>query len=292
MWQAKLLGWSIAEGSGQEILTWELVYPRFIHGEVMTHRVLSRNAASSRAVPISKFIEMVRNTPAMPIHWGKNKSGMQADEELSGADLQAVKDIWIECAKSAANFAESMSDLGLHKQAANRVLEPFQWMKTVVTGTEWENFEWLRDHDDAQPEFSHLVKLMKEEKSRRSPVLLKSGEWHMPYYRDGWWTPDMSDSLEVALKISMSCCAQVSYRTLDDSLERADRVVSRLNLGGDSDEPVHASPSEHQATPMEPQSFGWEVGVTGYHKTTERFFSGNLFGWIQNRQLIKNHTKW
>lgn len=298
MWQAKIVAWSVSEG-GKDIITWELVYPRFIHGEILTHRVLSRNAASSRAVPIAKFIEMVKNTPAMPIHWGRNKSGMQAEEELVGDDLEEVKTTWKECADLVANFVELLSEKGLHKQVANRPLEPFQWMKTVITGTEWENFYWLRNHVDSQPEFNYLTQLMLEELGKRSFVPLKEGEWHMPYYGAGYWDSESEDSLEDALSISMSCCAQVSYRTLNDTLERAERVVSRLNLDGESDEPVHASPSEHQATPM-PRTHkicfedwrSWPKGITGFNREVEEYFSGNLFGWIQNRQLIKNHTKW
>lgn len=305
MFQAKIIAHSISP-RGKEILTWELSYPRFIHGEVMTHKMLSKNAASSRAIPIQKMIGMVRENPAMPVHWGKNQSGMQANEELDELSTSLAKMNWEEASMSAADYATHLAEIGVHKQIVNRILEPFQWMKTVMTGTEWANFYWLRNHPDAQPEFQHLAKMMWEEQQGSVPVALDPGEWHLPYYNKGFWTKDSPDSLEDAMAISMSCCAQVSYRVLDDTLEKAKRVVERLNLEGKNGEPVHASPSEHQATPIkETVEHGvyeemvnvqgyvdtWEDGVTAYHKELG-FMSGNLAGWIQKRQLIKGSTVW
>lgn len=303
MWQAKIIAWSRSAVTGKDIITWELIYPRFIHSEVMTHRVLSRNAASSRAIPIQKVIDLVRENPAMPVHWGKNQAGMQAKEELNTNSQELAKVIWEEASLSAVGHASHLYEIDVHKQIVNRILEPFQWMKTVVTGTEWENFYWLRNHEDAQPEFKHLCELMLEAKEQfNGMAVLQSGEWHTPYYGAGYWIEGLDDSLEDALAISMSCCAQVSYRTLDDSLEKAKRVVERLNLDGKDGNPVHSSPSEHQATPMEvmnvyyrknvPQDVNtWEEGITAYHKELG-FMSGNLAGWIQYRQLIPNNTKW
>ena len=268
----------------------------------MTHKMLSKNAASSRAIPIQKMIDMVRENPAMPVHWGKNQHGMQAGEELDEISTNLAKMNWEESSLSAADYAAHLAEIGAHKQIVNRILEPFQWMKTVMTGTEWANFYWLRNHPDAQPEFQHLAKMMWEEQQGSVPVALDPGEWHLPYYDKGFWTKNSPDSLEDAMAISMSCCAQVSYRVLDDTLEKSKRVVERLNLEGKNGEPVHASPSEHQATPIKsmdvanrknvPQDIStWEDGITAYHRELG-FMSGNLAGWIQYRQLIPNNTKW
>ncbi|MCK9530413.1 MAG: FAD-dependent thymidylate synthase [Gammaproteobacteria bacterium] len=304
MWQAKIIAWSRSEVTGKDIITWELTYPRFIHSEVMTHRVLSRNAASSRAIPIQKVIDLVRSSPAMPVHWGKNQAGMQAKEELDVHAKHYVMDEWRRACFHAVDVADSMNQAGAHKQIVNRILEPFQWMKTVITGTEWENFYWLRNHEDAQPEFKYLCELMLEAKEQfNGMAVLQPGEWHTPYYGAGYWIEGLDDSLEDALAISMSCCAQVSYRLLDDSLEKAKRVVERLNLDGADGNPVHSSPSEHQATPMKSpwgDLYGinnymnvltWEDGITAQHKDLG-LMSGNFAGWIQNRQLIPNNTKW
>lgn len=301
---AKIIAISIAP-NGQMIVTWELEYQRFIHGEFMTHRLFSRNAASSRAIPVATIIKQVRENPAMPIHWGENQSGMQAANVLSDALIGSAKYLWKKAANIAADIAEGLVKIGLHKQATNRILEPFQTMKTVITATCMDNFFWLRNHPDAQPEIKELARLMWEALQEALPnaITLQPGEWHVPYvfvHRDSTGTLRyIGDelqyyTLEEALAISSSCCAQVSYRKLDDTLEKAQMVYKRLV----DSEPVHASPFEHQATPIMVPDFycgdcqeqaEWEDGVTHVDKN-KKFWSGNFVGWIQHRQLIPNNV--
>jgi len=263
--------------AGKRITTFELEYPRLIHAELMTHRVFSRNAASSRAIPVAKVIEQVRTNPAMPIHWGKNQPGMRANEELTGETLDRVKDRWMQAADAAADIAESMNELGLHKQVANRILEPFQHIKVVVTATEWDNFFTLRAHPDAQPEIHELAVQMRTAMESSLPTKLDCGEWHVPYvevYRaeDGilYYGDKGELSIDEALKISASCCAQVSYRKLDDSLEKAIAIFQRLV----ESRPVHASPFEHQAMPLS--------------SSTDAKYCGNFSGWAQHRKIIED----
>lgn len=306
---AKIIQHSIAP-NGQQIVTWELEYQRFIHAEFLTHRLFSRNAASSRAIPVSAMIEQVRSNPAMPIHFGQNQSGMQAKEHLSGPLTSAAKYIWKKAANFAADMAEALTKIGLHKQATNRILEPFQTMKTVMTATCMDNFFWLRNHPDAQPEIKRLAELMWEALQASKPFELRPGEWHVPYvhrirkfnYSTGenldveYWDVRAATmlTLEQAIAISSSCCAQVSYRKLDDSLEKAEFVYKRLV----ESEPVHASPFEHQATPLKypvisPHALfvqrGWAEGVTHVDKDGN-FWSGNFIGFVQHRQLIPNNV--
>lgn len=317
---AKIIAHSKSSVNGKEIITFELQYPRFCHSEFMTHRMFSRNAASSRAIPVGKMIEQVRNDPAMPVHWGKNQPGMQAKEEcttlidLGAAGVEfTAEEVWKFCANSVANFAEKYNDSGYHKQVVNRILEPFQWMKTVLTATEFENFFWLRNHEDAQPEIKRLAEAMLEAKENSEPVILNPGDWHTPYYADGYWKDDSHSEkyathswlvkeedredfdgvkLKDALAISSSCCAQVSYRALDDSLEKAHMIYKKLV----ESEPVHASPFEHSATPMlhpfvvKGDYRDVEEGVT--HADMDlKYWSGNFCGWIQHRQMIPNNVK-
>lgn len=300
---AKIIAHSIAP-NGQLIVTWELEYQRFIHGEFMTHRLFSRNAASSRAIPVKTIIAAVREAMAMPIHWGANQPGMQASRELEGDALASVQRMWQEAAFDAARNAEIMDKYGAHKQIANRILEPFQTMKTVMTATCMDNFFWLRNHVDAQPEIRELARLMWEALQASTPMKLKAGEWHVPYvfsfrdsegklrygsepqgdYPNGLWKFE-EYTLQEALQVSSSCCAQVSYRKLDDTLEKAQMVYGRLV----DSEPVHASPFEHQATPMRNKPDFRNKGVT--HKDRDgNFWSGNFVGWIQHRQLIPNNV--
>lgn len=301
---AKIIADSYSAINGKRITTFELQYPRFIHSELMTHRLFSRNAMSSRAVPIEKMIDQVWSDPALPIHWGKNQSGMQAKEQLENTDSVEIE--WRAAACEAAISAKFLSEQGLHKQVVNRILEPWQLMKTVLTATEFDNFFWLRKHEDAQPEIKELAERMYEqlEWNKLLTVELDAGDWHTPYYEAGYWLQDDETPLEDALAISSSCCAQVSYRLLDDSIEKARKVYQRLVKST----PVHASPFEHCATPMKDFSFNqdqyggpsywtnipdtvesWEKGVT--HCDREgNLWSGNLKGFIQYRQLIDGNV--
>ncbi|MNZ94511.1 hypothetical protein D3C78_1136220 [compost metagenome] len=240
------------------------------------------------------MIEQVWNDPAMPLHWGQNQPGMQAKEELPSWLQASAKYLWKRSARNSAKLAESLNTIGLHKQATNRLLEPFQMMKTVLTYTEGENFYWLRNHSDAQPEIKALASAMLLAVSNSTPMTLRPGEWHTPYYADGCWTEAYPHTLEEALAISSSCCAQVSYRLLDDSLDKALNIYARLV----ESEPVHASPFEHQATPMNMPKWDveayergadWEEGVT-HSDRDGNLWSGNLMGWIQFRQRIPNNV--
>ena len=285
--------------SGTRITTFELEYPRFIHSEVMTHRMFSRNSASSRAIPISKVIEQVKTNPAQPVHWGKNQSGMQAKEELQDIPKVAARDSWLCAAEEMASRAKILSDIGLHKQVVNRLLEPFQIMKVIVTATEWKNFFWLRDHPDAQPEIQELARKMKGAYDYSEPDYLEETMWHLPYvstklepligyldFKQTYWLDEETEiSLEDALMISCSCCAQVSYRKLDTSLEKAKDIYKKLV----ESEPVHASAFEHCA--KVPERFDdWVSGMT-HEDQFGKWWSGNFKNWVQYRQLIPNNVK-
>lgn len=290
--------------SGERMTTMEIEYPRFILAELNTHRMLSKNSASSRAIPVKAMHEQIKAAPAGPVHWGQNQPGMQAKQELVDNDLADAKFIWRRAMEDALHWAWALADrVGLHKQIANRITEPWMTMKTVISGTEWANFYYLRDHPDAQPEIRELAHKMHEAHRASVPQPLQPGEWHVPYvttYRDTHTGvlhyTDGSDkyiTAEEALIISASCCAQVSYRKNDDSLEKAKKIFQQLIYS----KPAHASPVEHQATPMdlptyinyEPET--WEPGVTHVSANGD-LWSGNLRGWIQHRKTIADEAVW
>ncbi len=299
MIEVKIIKDSYNAGLKSRLTTFELVYPRFIHGELMTHRMFSRNAASSRAIPIDKVIELLQTNPAMPVHWGKNQAGMQANAEIE--NIEGAKLLWLAARDSAINHAIVMRDMGLHKQIVNRVLEPFQMIKTIVTATEFNNWFWLRAHPDAQPEIKELAEKMLKVYENSTPQELFEGEWHVPYvttirnhsFTNPFVYLDENDkyiTAEEARMISASCCAQVSYRKNDGSLEKAHVVFDRLI----NSVPVHASPVEHIAIPIVELAFADEYleveGVTHVDKYLQPW-SGNLRGWVQYRQLIENNVK-
>lgn len=274
MIEAKVIADSI-NVYGDRITTFQLMYPRFIHSEVMTHRVFSRNASSSRAIPIKKVIDDLRENPAMPIYWGRNQPGMQAKEEIS--NIEGAKALWIAAMESAISHAQVMSDMGVHKQTVNRMLEPFHHMRVILTATEFSNFFELRIHEDAQPEIHELAKCMKVAMDASVPKELKQGEWHLPYIseaekNDGFFKIEANKNM--LQKISAARCCRVSYLKHDGSMPNIDDDLALFQrLAGAV--PLHASPLEHQATPD-------TFGNTKYMNCE---YHGNLHGWIQYRKL-------
>jgi hypothetical protein len=277
----------------------------------MTHRMLSRNAASSRAIPVSKLIKLVETKPARPIEWGKNIKGMQAKEQLDWPELLQATTLWDNTARATCAAARKFDDLKLHKQISNRILEPYQMIKVVCTATTYDNFFHLRKHPDAQPEIRELATVMWKALNQSRPLSVGPGEWHVPYiHREDtelglqYYIWEEQDNLEKqliktyltaeqAIMISASCCAQVSYRILNTDIEKARDIFQRLV----ESKPVHASPLEHQATPMSNLTNScnscdsWEKGVT-HSDRKGRTWSGNFLYWIQHRQLINDHVVW
>lgn len=232
------------------ITTLQLRYPRFVHAEFLTHRALSRNASSSRAIPVERLIADVERDPAMPIHWGKNQKGMQAREEHSAPvvfrnDSVSPEAAWLRARDTAVQAARRFANAGYHKQIVNRLLEPFAHINVVVTATDWDNFFDLRLHPDAQPEIHALAKAMLDAIENSVPRFLNEGEWHLPYVTDEDRAVSFVDLTNQRL-ISAARCARVSYLTHD---QRKPDVLADLRLANQLIDERHASPLEHQAAP-------------------------------------------
>ena len=289
MIQAKIIADSISPNYIR-LTTMQLIYPRFIHSEFMTHRAFSRNASSSRAIPVKKMLEMICNEPAAPIHWGANQPGMQADLELldtydpsiGTSPKQYAKNLWLQAAKDAASMAERMMEIGVHKQIANRILEPYQHIQVVVTATDWDNFFELRAHPDAQPEIQALARLMKSAMDAHVPQRLNYGEWHLPYITEEDYQEMINqghsyeEMVGTLAQVSAARCCRVSYlkhdgrtATVDEDLKLCARLAGAR--------PIHASPFEHQATPDQIAGGHWDY----------KFLHGNFNGWIQYRKQLE-----
>lgn len=288
--------------NGKRLTTFELEYPRIIHSEFMTHRGISKCASSSRAVPLGRAIQNILDNPAFPVHWGAAQVGMQASHELTGDKLNVARELWQKGIDQNIALVKEFDDIGTHKQIASRWLETGQMIKVVASGTDWDNMMWLRNDDAAQPEFHELAKCMQECFDKSIPDILNDGEWHLPYiatyrnletnllhYID---SNDSELSLKEAQKISASCCAQISYRKLNDSKDKALEIFDKLFSGTKP----HLSPTEHQGTPI---TFGnyisawdvsnWQDGITHIRKDGT-LCSGNLAGWVQFRQTLDNNV--
>jgi thymidylate synthase ThyX len=247
--------------AGARLTTLEVRYPRFIHSEMMTHRVFSRNAASSRAIPIKKMIAAAREEPALPVYWGRNQTGMSAREEVGPGVEALARAEWQAALDDALRHAERLAaqDIDLHKQLVNRLLEPFAWITVIITATEWANFFTQRAHPDAQPEIKHIAEMMLAAYRASVPAVVELGRWHLPLIQDDERTlPD-----EQLCKLSVARCARVSYLTHDGKRDHAkDLELYERLLGGGAN--GHWSPFEHVATPTaDPQQHsanfaGWE----------------------------------
>jgi thymidylate synthase ThyX len=289
--------------AGHRLTTLEATFPRFVLAEFNTHRVFSRNSASSRAIPIAKQLRRVLEEPYVPIEFGSNQPGMQAGPALGGEKLEAAEAEWLRARDDAvrrvlglvaAPGAFSPEDdllgalqqvddairdrarpaewLNVHKQVANRLLEPFMWHTVIVTATEWDNFWNLRCHPDAQPEIRLVAEAMRDARQASKPVKLSEGEWHLPLVRPE--DREEGTSTEDLIKISAGRCARVSYlthagkRDLDADVELHDRLL----------ESGHMSPLEHPARPLTASEL--EAGE----------WSGNFRGWFCYRKEISGEA--
>jgi thymidylate synthase ThyX len=307
MISAKIVADSVNGYTGERLITYEVVAHRYILAEINTHKMLSKNSASSRAIPLSAQINEVINNTAYPVEWRKNQAGMVASTEFTEEEKIKAFDIWTSARDSIVSHVKQLDELKLHKQWANRLQEPFAYQKMLISGTEWDNWFWLRICSTAQPEIDVLARAMLKARLESTPETLWYGEYHTPYVthrRNEYGLLEYVDvtgkeiSLEDALKISASCGAQISYRKLDDTMEKADKVFNMLNLGSQAeDAKSHSSPTEHSGTPIHSTlfknnrylPFTWETGVT--HTTRDgRMGSGNFYGFIQYRHLFKNES--
>lgn len=279
---------------GLRLTTLRLRYPKFIHGEFMTHRMFSRNASSSRAIPVERLIADVLNDPAIPVHWGRNQPGMQAREECNelikltricddGEGLLELpvetkrEDAWLEARDRAVHVAEKFAAAGYHKQIVNRLLEPFCHITVVATSTDywWYHFLSLREHADAQPDMRELARNVSAAILSKDPAVLSRGEWHLPFVTTAERALDVeTDKL---IKVSVARCARVSYLTHD---QKAPSITADLALYDRlaTAEPPHLSPMEHQAMPDRLLTDGrWEREQQ----------HGNLRGWVQYRKMFE-----
>jgi len=270
-------------------------YPRFIHAESKTHRVinidddeqyllmvedsfmddanLSRNASSSRAIPVEKMIADVMSDPAMPVAWGSNKPGMQAGEQMP--HWQVAQEIWLEARDAAVSHAKQLVSLNAHKQIVNRILEPFGHITVIVTATEWDNFFALRCHPDADPTMQALANAMQQAISESKTTILRPGEWHLPFVTSDDHVElrgvEEHAQLETLQMISAARCARVSYLNHDGTAPDIEKDIALAKMLIKSG---HMSPFEHQGTPYDP--VGGQDG-----------FQGNFQGWDQFRQWIE-----
>ena len=299
-YEARVLADSVTE-RGDRLTTLEVIFPRFVLAEFNTHRMLSRNTASSRAIPVEKQLAKVLNDPFVPEYWGANKAGMQATEQLSDAERYNAEQRWLESRDYAVlgataliggsgklkdeSLAERIKVINdaygydlenkslrtpVHKQTANRMLEPYMWHTALVTATDWSNFMALRAHEFAQPEIRTTAYMMRDVMSSSKPTPTRPGEFHLPLVRE----EDLELPIDMLIKVAIGRCARVSYMTHDGRRDPEKDVQLYDQLLNDG----HMSPMEHVATPMNDEQFA--AGP----------YLGNFRGWVQHRKTIPHES--
>ena len=267
--EVKVIEDSLNPYNGIRLTTLQLRYWRAIHGEFMTHRVFSRNASSSRAIPVSTFLKQVWNEPAGPIHWGANQPGMKARTELTGFKKKFAQFMWKTTGRAVCSLVWITNKISSpHKQVFNRLLEPWQYISVIVTSTEWDNFFELRNHPDAQPEIQELAREMKNAMDKSTPT---ERIHHLPYITGSDYIAlgELATTRRL-MQISTARCARVSYFTHDKQVPLIEKDLALYDaLVGSV--PLHASPCEHQASAC----------------TLDKF-EKNFRGWAQHRIFVEN----
>lgn len=251
---------------GTRLTSIVVTFPRIVLAEQNTHRVFSRNTASSRAIPVKTRCDSIEHNPFVPAAFGKNQKGMQSFELLDADANAQAETIWREALTDALKHARRLSEIGVHKQYANRLTEPFSWVTQIVTATDWDNYFNLRCHKDAQPEIRIAAELIRDALQKSAPEEMGIDDWHLPLI-----TKEERQHPQ-AVKMSVARCAAISYekhglkKTVQEEIERHDALRSY----------GHMSPFEHQA----------------YVAATESGYSSGNFRapWSQYRKTLQGEA--
>jgi len=264
----------------QRLITVEVEYPTHIQAQINTHRMISKNSASQRAIPFSKFLKKVpKYTPSKV---GKYSKGMESEEYFTGESYEIFCKMWNELEAQVSSKVAEINDyfktrynVGIAKEVINRPLSPFRYSKSILTANKdrkgWDNFLRLRCASDAQSDIASLANMIKEEIDGSEPIERK---WHLPY--------SQSDDLEERIIESVTTCAKISYRRQEVTVAR--ELFKYLRESG------HWSPFEHQAADLDRcveegvlkqllLNYGMEI-------------MGNFYpcNWLQLRKLLDLHT--
>lgn len=280
--------------TGAMIETFEMYFPRAILAEQNTHRVFSRNTGSSRAIPLKTMLRELIRTPFIPMFWGKNKSGMQSAETLPWFKAKMCSIAWNIHRMMTFATVKFLSKMDLHKQWANRLLEPHTYIRQVVTSTTWDNYITLRHHGDAQPEIVALAYMAKQQLAeyRANDYALyrkvsnthrkNARHWHLPYITEAERIEFQHRPLYLA-KLSAARCARTSYLTQEGITPNPDRELGTFKKLAESD-PIHASPLEHQGFAAKSRNYQ-SRNLTGFKQYRE-YFEKYEFG-----NVVSEHTE-
>lgn len=292
-YDVKILADSIST-RGVRISSVVATYPRFIHSELMTHRMFGRNAASSRAIPPERIIENIQHHPFVP-DFNRSVKGMGVGDALNETDAKIAKVAWLNARDKTVQAALVLIDLDVDKSRINRLLEPFSWMTTIITATEWTNFLALRQpgNDDpvpqsdfpAQPEFQIIARMVRDALRASTPVDLCNHDWHLPLVSVGERTLNERGLTNIEwARVSAGRCARVSFDT-HDRYEDPDHSLVRFSRLASSG---HWSALEHTARPLSIDDYNSDLDEKISFRDSPSpalDFVGHLRGWVCLRKL-------
>ena len=262
--------------SGNRLTSLVITLPRIVLAEFNTHRAISRNSASSRAIPFKKMLEQVYKNPFVPTRFQQEHTGMQGTKYYVGDAEGAIQSEWLSARDTAMLQAKALNQMGVTKQLCNRLLEPFLYHTIIATATEWENFIALRAHDMAEIHIQDAAYKVLDALNNSTPKMLEPGEWHVPFgdkidfSKEVFGKTKINDEYnwtqETAIKIAVARCARVSYMNFEGN----DDYAADIRLHDMLKESGHMSPFEHvaKALPASIQS-GNFIGFEQYRKTIE-----------------------
>jgi thymidylate synthase ThyX len=294
--------------SGKTVYTFNVTYGLIVHAEQLRHRLFSNSVKSNRAIPMKVLRKEVLKNPYVPVWMGKHQKGMVADKEVKNPK-QAVR-LWKAARYPACVFHWVAEKIGAHKEWANRLLNPWQFVSQTITATEFDNFFVLRLHKDAQKDIQELAQCMYEAKEAAEVMDIKLGEYHVPYVdrqRSANGTLMYFDNngtvltKEQAVKCSAARVARSSYNNHDKTSALYENDIKLYNMLIES-KPTHASPVEAQCTPFAKDrvtAFSkpevkkvWQQDGATHIDSLGNVWSGNLKGFCQVRQTLDDHCEW
>lgn len=288
--------------NGNRLTTFILTFPRYILAEFNTHRMLTKNSASSRAIPFAKMVESVKTNPFIPLSWMKDHKGMQGTDYWENEhDIQNRVDAWLAARNSAVTHAEILNQsLNVTKQLANRLLEPFMWHTIICTGSEWENFFALRASEFADIHMQRLAFEMLEAYNESNPKLIASGDWHIPFgdnINEGLMKIATKEDIDdgtferLRLKIATARCARISYTVVGEE-GKPDDYEADVKLHDRLFESGHFSPFEHAARAMNDREFNFDSSYNANDGEDGTWgWSGNFRGFVQYRKMLGNENR-
>lgn len=265
---------------GDRLITVQITFPRWILAEVNTHRVFSRNSASSRAIPTERIIEQVEANPFVPETFHARVKGMGIGDPLREEQQADARRAWLNACEDALDAARELSEIGIDKSRVNRLLEPFMWHTAIISSTEWDNFfalrcppgEAVREDFPAQLEFQEMALRMRSAMRDSEPKLVRDNDWHLPLVHPEYDTVGRVEEAEDPFfwpKVSAGRCARVSYLRHEDEESPRDSYLRAASLERNG----HLSPFEHVAQP--------DLGIGEPDL-------GNFTGWKQLRKFLLN----